>query len=50
MKKRHYTLFTPRDFDFSPYFLVIKPILEAGFTPYALKWEEEKHVAAIQCR
>jgi hypothetical protein len=28
---RHYSLFTPRDFDLSPYFEVIKPTLEAGF-------------------
>ncbi|EPC01149.1 hypothetical protein L861_11280 [Litchfieldella anticariensis FP35 = DSM 16096] len=41
LKKRHHTLFTPRDFDFSPYFLVIKPLLETGFTPYALAWEAE---------
>ncbi len=28
---RHYSHFTPRDFDLSPYFAVIKPTLEAGF-------------------
>ncbi|KEO51261.1 lipo-like protein [Thioclava pacifica] len=28
---RHYSLFTPRDFDLSPYFDVIKPTLEEGF-------------------
>ncbi|GGX86567.1 hypothetical protein GCM10007160_12380 [Litchfieldella qijiaojingensis] len=44
LKKRHYTLFTPRDFDFSPYFLIVKPILEAGFTPYALSWTEEERL------
>ncbi|MGY8869632.1 MAG: YiiX/YebB-like N1pC/P60 family cysteine hydrolase [Pseudomonadales bacterium] len=28
---RHSSLFTPRDFDVSPYFKVIKPMLEKGF-------------------
>ena len=28
---RHYSLYTPRDFDVSPYFQIIKPTLEAGF-------------------
>ncbi|UTW14342.1 lipo-like protein [Marinobacterium rhizophilum] len=29
--RRHPSLFTPRDFDVSPYFRVIKPMLEAGY-------------------
>ena len=29
--KRHFTLFTPRDFDLSPYFAVVKPTIEKGF-------------------
>ncbi len=29
--RRHPSLFTPRDFDVSPYFKVIKPMLEAGY-------------------
>jgi len=37
---RHHSLFTPRDFDVSPYFKVIKPILENGFDLRSLKWEE----------
>ncbi len=28
---RHHTLFTPRDFDVSPFFRVVKPTIEAGF-------------------
>ena len=28
---RHYSLFTPRDFDVSPYFQVVKPTIERGF-------------------
>lgn len=35
---RHYSLFTPRDFDISPYFQVIKPTLQSGFDPHALTW------------
>jgi hypothetical protein len=29
--QRHFTHFTPRDFDLSPYFKVVKPTLELGF-------------------
>ena len=29
--RRHFTHFTPRDFDLSPYFEVVKPTLEKGF-------------------
>jgi hypothetical protein len=29
---RHYSLYTPRDFDISPYFEVVKPTIEQGFT------------------
>ncbi len=28
---RHHTLFTPRDFDVSPFFRIVKPTVEAGF-------------------
>jgi hypothetical protein len=37
---RHYSLFTPRDFDISPYFRVIKPTVEKGFDYQALTWAE----------
>lgn len=33
-------LFTPRDFDVSPYFRIIKPTLEHGFDPHALTWAD----------
>jgi len=29
---RHYSLYTPRDFDISPYFEVVKPTIEHGFS------------------
>ncbi|MCU0817802.1 MAG: lipo-like protein [Beijerinckiaceae bacterium] len=35
---RHHSLYTPRDFDISPYFAVVKPTIEAGFDYKALKW------------
>lgn len=35
---RHHSLFTPRDFDLSPYFAVIKPTLEYGFDYKRLRW------------
>lgn len=37
---RHHSLFTPRDFDVSPYFRIIKPTLECGFDPHTLLWSE----------
>lgn len=36
---RHHSLFTPRDFDLSPYFEVIKPTLRQGFDHRSLFWE-----------
>lgn len=38
MHIRHHSLFTPRDFDISPYFRVIKPTLEAGFDYKNIAW------------
>lgn len=35
---RHHSLFTPRDFDLSPYFAVIKPTIERGFDHRTLDW------------
>ncbi len=35
---KHHTLFTPRDFDASPYFEIIKPTLVKGFNPYEIEW------------
>ncbi|MEO6925480.1 MAG: YiiX/YebB-like N1pC/P60 family cysteine hydrolase [Rhodanobacter sp.] len=31
-------LFTPRDFDISPYFRIVKPMIEHGFDPHHLHW------------
>ena len=43
---RHYSLYTPRDFDISPYFQVIKPTLVQGFDYQKLQWAEEKAAVA----
>lgn len=37
---RHHSLFTPRDFDISPYFQIVKPTIEQGFDPHLLEWSE----------
>lgn len=39
---RHYSLFTPRDFDLSPYFQVVKPTLAFGFDYKSLQWAEKE--------
>ena len=36
--KRHFTHFTPRDFDLSPYFRVVKPSVEEGFNFREFNW------------
>jgi hypothetical protein len=38
---RHYRLFTPHDFDISPYFSIIKPSIETGFNYRSLTWARE---------
>jgi len=38
---RFHALFTPRDFDLSPYFDVIKPTIEHGFDYKKLNWSGE---------
>jgi hypothetical protein len=35
---RHHSFVTPRDFDLSPYFAIVKPTLEAGFDYRAFPW------------
>ncbi|MDO9416437.1 lipo-like protein [Pararhizobium sp.] len=38
---RHHSLYTPRDFDLSPYFSVVKPTLEYGFDYKQLTWQKQ---------
>jgi hypothetical protein len=42
---RHHSLYTPRDFDLSPYFMIVKPTLEYGFDYRILTWEEATPLA-----
>ena len=35
---RHHSLFTPRDFDLSPYFTIVKPTIAHGFDYKRLEW------------
>lgn len=35
---RHHSLFTPRDFDLSPYFAILKPTIEHGFDYKRVEW------------
>ena len=44
--RRHFTHYTPRDFDLSPYFRIIKPTLEQGFDYRKLKWSEADYRVA----
>lgn len=41
MHIRHYSLFTPRDFDLSPYFEVVKPTIASGFDYKKIIWRQE---------
>lgn len=44
---RHHSLYTPRDFDVSPYFAIIKPTLEAGFDYRSVPWGATGSTAAV---
>ena len=37
---RHHSLFTPRDFDVSPYFEIVKPTIQHGFDHRQLEWKK----------
>ena len=39
---RHHSLFTPRDFDLSPYFRIVKPTLEGDFDYRTLNWGDRE--------
>ena len=44
---RHASLYAPSDFDISPYFMVVKPMLERGFNYKDMRWADlcEAHAA-----
>ncbi len=41
LRIRHHSLFTPSDFDLSPYFEIVKPTLALGFSHRELVWADE---------
>jgi len=45
---RHHSLFTPRDFDLSPYFAVVKPTIERGFDYQAMVWGDHVEAAGTK--
>jgi hypothetical protein len=38
MHIRHHSLYTPRDFDVSPFFAIVKPTIETGFNYKQMRW------------
>jgi hypothetical protein len=38
---RHHSLYTPSDFDISPYFEVVKPNLANGFSHHRVRWADD---------
>lgn len=48
---RHHSLYTPRDFDISPFFDIIKPTIENGFDYRSLAWNDSlREPGKIHCQ
>jgi hypothetical protein len=47
LESRHFSHFTPRDFDLSPYFSVVKPTLEQGFDHRKIRWLQDEEQALL---
>ncbi len=45
LRNRHHSLFTPRDFDVSPYFAIVKATIERGFDYRQLDWRNSANDA-----
>jgi hypothetical protein len=43
---RHHSLYTPRDFDISPFFAIVKPTIETGFDYKRMTWADAQAAAA----
>jgi hypothetical protein len=41
---RHHSLYTPRDFDISPFFAIVKPTIETGFDYQSMAWAKDYSV------
>lgn len=48
MHIRHHSLFTPRDFDISPYFQIVKPTLNEGFDHRKLRWASQRGPTSVR--
>lgn len=48
LESRHFSHFTPRDFDLSPYFAVVKPTLNRGFDHHLIRWYEEENLKPLE--
>jgi len=44
LRIRHHSLYTPRDFDISPYFAVVKPVIAYDFDYRSLAWADDSAV------
>ena len=42
MKPKHYSHFTPRDFDLSPYFEIVKPTIQGDFDYKKIQWVDSE--------
>ena len=47
---RKHGLYTPRDFDISPYFAVIKPVIVDKFNHRTLEWSPKKSASVKKAR
>lgn len=47
---RHHSLYTPRDFDISPFFDIIKPTIKNGFDYRSLAWSDMPQALEAPCQ
>ena len=47
---RHHSLYTPADFDLSPYFKVVKPTIQEGFNYKGLRWANNAAAGSEQAK
>ena len=45
---RHHSLYTPRDFDVSPFFAIVKPTIETGFDYKRMTWADNEMPSTIE--
>ncbi len=45
---RHHSLYAPRDFDVSPYFEIVKPVLKQGFSHQSLDWADTQRLKTLE--